>query len=55
LWIESAAITVVRPLLPEHRDHLAKGTQSVVYMAGKAFGVRESERDIERMVKSCDR
>jgi hypothetical protein len=54
LWIESAAITVVRPVLPEHQDHVAKGTRTLVYTAGKVFGVREEEPAIERLIKACD-
>jgi hypothetical protein len=53
LWIESAAITVVKPLFGEHQDHLAKGTRTLVYTAGKVFGVREEEDAIERMIKAC--
>jgi hypothetical protein len=53
IWITSEAITVLKPLLPEHRDHLAKGTETLVYTAGKVFGVREDEDAIERLIKSC--
>jgi hypothetical protein len=53
LWVESEAITVLKPLLSKHQDHLARGTRTLVYTAGKVFGVRESEEDIERMIKSC--
>jgi hypothetical protein len=51
--IQSEAITVIRPLLSEHQDHLAKGTRTLVYTAARVFGVREEEDEIERMVKAC--
>jgi hypothetical protein len=56
LWIESAAIYVLKAG-PGWVDHVAKGTGTIVYTAtGKTFGVRETEEEVERAVaKSCNR
>jgi hypothetical protein len=41
---------------PVHQDHLARGTQAVVYTStGRTFGVRESDDDIVTKVNSCDK
>jgi hypothetical protein len=56
IWIKSAAITVVKPILSHHRDHIAKGTAAVVYTtAGRTFGVHDDATDIVSKVDSCDR
>jgi hypothetical protein len=54
IWIESNAINVIKSGVP-HRDHIAKGTGTVVYTTtGKNFGIRENDGDVARMIKSCD-
>jgi hypothetical protein len=55
IWISAAAITVLKPA-PAHQDHLAKGTQTIIYTStGKTFGVRELDQDIVGRVNACDK
>jgi hypothetical protein len=56
VWIESAAIAVIKPIPAEHRDHLARGTRAVVYTdTGRTFAVREDDEDIVGKVNACDK
>jgi hypothetical protein len=53
IWIKSAAVTVIKPA---HQDHLAKGTQSVVFtVTGKTFAVREKDEEVVAKIDACDR
>jgi hypothetical protein len=56
LWIRSAAVTVVKPVPAQHQDHLARGTQAVIYtVTGKTFAVREADEDVVGAVDACDK
>ena len=44
-WVSSAAVTGLRPAA-HHQDHIAAGTQAIVYVAGHGFGVRETEDEL---------
>jgi hypothetical protein len=53
LFIESAAISVLKPA-PIYHDHVTRGTRTIVYMSsGKSFGVTETEEDIAQGLKGC--
>jgi uncharacterized RmlC-like cupin family protein len=55
LWIKSAAVTVVKPAA-KHRDHLAGGTQAVLYtISGRTFAVLEDDETIVGAVDACDK
>jgi hypothetical protein len=55
LWIRTAAITVLQ-LARNYHDHVAKGAQVLVFtVTGKTFGVRESEEEVARIVRSCEK
>jgi hypothetical protein len=56
VWIKSSAITVVKPIPAHQQDHLARGTQAVIYtMTGKTFAVREADEDVVGAVDACDK
>jgi hypothetical protein len=56
VWIKSSAITVVKPIPAKHRDHLAGGTQAVIYtVSGRTFGVLEADEDVVGAVDACDK
>lgn len=56
IWISADAITVVKPVSAQHVDHLARGTQAVVYtVTGRTFAVREGDEAIVDKVNSCDK
>jgi hypothetical protein len=53
LWIDSAAISVIKQGAPYH-DHVTKGIRSLVFTTtGKTFGVVEPDSDIAQMIKTC--
>lgn len=55
LVIDSAAIQIVRPVTTGNREHVTKGTHSVVYVGGKGVGVMETPTEVVRMIKECGR
>ena len=54
LDVESNAINAVRPANEVFRGHLAEGTNTVIYIPGQTFAVRESLRQVEEKIKQCD-
>ena len=58
LWVASDVIKVIRPVGVAHREHVAPGTRSVVYLAGvrsAGWGVVESAEQVKAMVAGCAR
>ena len=56
LWVESEVVKVIRPVGVAHREHVAPGTRSVLYLAGvrqAGWGVVESAAEVRRMVMGC--
>lgn len=55
LVIDSAAIQIVRPVTTSSREHVSKGTHTVVYVGGKGVGVAETPTEVVRVIKECGR
>ena len=57
LWVESDIIKVIRPVGNAHREHIAPGTHSVLYLAVRpaGFGLTETAAQVLRKIESCGR
>lgn len=53
LKISTDHVIALRPSSAVPTEHLARGTQTVLYMAGKTFGVTESIDEISERIKRC--
>jgi hypothetical protein len=53
LTVERAHIALVQPA-EEVKHHLAPGTNAVIYLQGKNFGVRETREQVKDMMEDCD-
>jgi hypothetical protein len=55
LILQSDVIRVVRPILNQHREHVAAGTNSVLYLGIRpaGFGVVETAAQALQMIRDC--
>lgn len=53
LAVEGMALQVIHDV-ERYQGHIAKGTRSIVYVGGRAFGVRESREEVTRLRTECD-
>lgn len=55
LLVDSDTFTV-RQIDPRHQDHVAKGTNSVIYLNFRpnGFGVKETIEQISDMIRKCE-
>lgn len=51
LLLESGAISAVRPV--EKQSQVTPGTNSVVYIGSRPFGVVEDLREVQRRIDGC--
>jgi hypothetical protein len=52
ITFDSRQISAVQPT-EELSRHVAPGTKSIIYVAGKAFGVTEDREQIKAMIEEC--
>jgi hypothetical protein len=55
LLVQSDTIRVVKPIQNQHREHVAPGTNSVLYLGVRAagFGVMETAAQVLQMLRDC--
>jgi hypothetical protein len=51
--IDTRQIVLIRPV-EGIREHLAVGTETIVYLAGQKIGVRELPHEVEYLTKICE-
>jgi hypothetical protein len=56
LLVQSDTIRVVKPISDQHREHVAAGTNSVIYTGVRqaGFGVVETAAEVFQMVRDCE-
>ena len=55
LWVESDIIKVIRPVGASHREHIAPGTQSILYLGVRpaGFGITEPAQQVLGKIGTC--
>jgi hypothetical protein len=56
LLVQSDIIRVIRPITAPHREHVAVGTNSVLYLGVRqaGFGVVETAGQVLQMIRDCE-
>jgi len=52
--VDTRQIVLIRPVEPQIERHVAKGTQTIVYLAGQKVGVTELPHEVEYLTKICE-
>ena len=52
--VDTRQILMLRPVEPQIERHVARGTQTIVYISGIKVGVTELPHEVERLTKICE-
>lgn len=53
-YVDAAHVFMIRPLAPQHEQHVAKGVRTILYIDGQKVGVSETPQEIQAMLKECE-
>lgn len=53
LQVEASSVYAMRAATGNVQEHVAKGTNTILYVGGKVFGVTETPQEIAALMESC--
>ena len=53
LLVQSENISVIRPIAGAHREQVAAGTGSVLYLGGRPIGIKETAAQVRALIADC--